>query len=59
MTEMETYLNTALQRLEKAAREILKTSGYDNKFEATQVLKELVKEQVRDEDSRTATRQTR
>lgn len=59
MTEMETYLSTALERLEKAAREILKTRGYDREFEATQVLKELVKEQVRDEDSGAATRQAR
>lgn len=59
MSEMERYLNEALKRLDEGTREILKTRGYDKDFEIVQVLKELVKEQVRDEDSRSATRQTR
>lgn len=53
---LENYLSAALKRLEVAAQELMKTRGVTRETEAMKVLAELVKEQVRDEDSRPSAR---
>jgi|GEM_PF-4426105 len=57
--DLEKHLTTALQRLEKAYDEILKTQGYTRDTEKLKMLVELTREQVRHENSRPPTRQTR
>lgn len=54
--ELDNYLSVALKRLEKAYNEILKTQGYNQEAERVQLLKELVKEQVKNENSSNTTR---
>ncbi len=57
--ELEHYLTLALQRLEKAYDEIIKTQGYTRDTEKLKMLVEMTREQVKNENSRTATSQTR
>lgn len=54
--ELENYLSLALKRLEQAYREILKTQGYSQEAERMQLLKELIKEQVKNENTHHTTR---
>jgi hypothetical protein len=54
--ELENYLSTALKRLEKAYKEVLKTQGYNEQSEKLKILTELVKEQGHHENSSSATR---
>jgi len=49
--ELDSYLSTALKKLEKAQEEILKTQTYNDEVERLQILKELIKEQVKNENS--------
>ena len=49
--ELDSYLSTALLKLEKAYGEILKTQSYNEEAERLQLLKELVKEQLKNENS--------
>ena len=53
---LESYLNLALQRLEKVYEEVLKTQGYTHETEKLKMLLELTREQVGHEDSNSATR---
>jgi hypothetical protein len=57
--DLEHYLTLALQRLEKAYEEILKTQGYTRDTEKLKMLVEMTREQVNDENSRHSDRQTR
>jgi CRISPR/Cas system-associated endonuclease Cas3-HD len=57
--DLEKHLQTALQRLEKAYEEILKTQGYTRDTEKLKMLVELTREQVRHENTRPHTRQNR
>ena len=57
--DLEKHLLTALQRLEKAYEEILKTQGYTRDTEKLKMLVELTREQVRNENTRPSTRQNR
>jgi hypothetical protein len=50
--DLETYLILALQRLEKAYEEIIKTQGYTRDTEKLKMLVEMTREQVNDENSR-------
>lgn len=54
--ELDNYLSVALTRLQKAYSEILKTQGYSADAEKVKLLEELVKEQVKNENSSSATR---
>lgn len=54
--ELESYLKAALQKLEESQQEILKTQTYNESFERLQILKELIKEQVNNENSSSSTR---
>lgn len=49
--ELDTYLVQALQKLEAAHDKILKTQGYNTEAEKMQLLRELIKEQVKNENS--------
>lgn len=53
---LESYLNIALQRLEKVYEEVLKTQGYTQETEKLKMLLELTREQVGNENSNSATR---
>lgn len=54
--ELNSYLTVALQRLEKAFQEIMKAKPYGQDLEKIKILEEMVKEQVKNENSRTAAR---
>lgn len=54
--ELESYLATALQKLETACAELMKQQGFNKETEKMKMLAELVKEQVKNENTRTATR---
>lgn len=54
--ELDNYLSVALKRLEKAYNEITKTQTYNQEAQNIQVLSELIKEQVQNENSSSATR---
>lgn len=57
--DLEQHLTLALQRLEKAYEEILKTQGYTKDSEKLKLLTELTREQVKNENTDNTTRQTR
>ena len=57
--ELEAYLTQALKRLEKATQEVMKTQGFTKESETLQLLTELVREQVTNEDTRSTTSKTR
>ena len=57
--DLEQHLILALQRLEKAYEEILKTQGYNKDSEKLKLLTELTREQVKNENISHSTRQTR
>jgi hypothetical protein len=50
--ELEYQLSKALQKLETAQADLQKTQGYSQETERLQLLKELVKEQLQNEDTR-------
>ncbi len=54
--ELDNYLSQALKRLEKAHTEILKTQTYNKDVQKIQLLKELVKEQIKNENPSSSTR---
>lgn len=54
--ELENYLAVALQKLEKACRDLMKTKPYGEETERMKMLHELAKEQVKHENTRPATR---
>ena len=49
--ELGSYLSVALTKLEEACQQILKTQGQSQETEKLQLLKELVKEQVKNENT--------
>ncbi|MNY76288.1 hypothetical protein D3C86_2158290 [compost metagenome] len=54
--ELDNYLAAALKRLEKAYNEISKAQTYNTEAENVKLLTELVKEQIKNENSHPATR---
>ena len=54
--ELDNYLSVALKRLEKAYSEITKTQTYNEEAQNIKVLSELIKEQVKNENSSSAAR---
>lgn len=54
--ELDTYLSLALKRLEKAYNEIRKNQGFNREAEKLQLLKELTKEQVKNENTHNTAR---
>lgn len=55
-TELENYLAIALQKLEAATATLLKQQGFNRETEKMKMLAELAKEQVKNENTSTATR---
>lgn len=45
-------LEESLKRLDESARKIIKTRGYTRELEKIKMLEELIKEQLRNEDTR-------
>lgn len=54
--ELETYLKTALQKLEAACAQLMKSQSYTKETEKMRMLYELAKEQVKNENPRNSTR---
>lgn len=54
--QIENYMSVALERLEKAYGEILKSKPYGQEAEKIKILEEMVKEQVINENTHTAAR---
>jgi hypothetical protein len=48
-------LEESLKRLDESARKIIKTRGYTREVEKIKMLEELIKEQLRNEDTRRST----
>lgn len=57
--KVESRLSRAIQRLENSAQKIIETRGYSEEPAKLKMLSELLKEQLRNEDSRYSTRQIR
>lgn len=57
--DLESYLKTALKRLEKASQELTKSQGFNDDTEILKLLTEIVREQVPSEDTDHSTRQAR
>lgn len=53
--DLDTYLIEALKKLETAYSEITKAQSYNQESERIKLLSELVKEQVKNEDTSSAT----
>lgn len=54
--ETENYLSLALKKLELAYEKVLQSAGYTEETEKLKILAEFVKEQVENENTRSATR---
>lgn len=54
--DIEKYLQTALQKLERAYEEHMRTAVYSQESEKIRILIEMIKEQIPHEDTRSATR---
>lgn len=57
--KLELFLVTALKKLEETTEKIIKTRGYANETKKMRTLQELIKEQLRDENSHHPNRQVR
>ena len=57
--EVENQLVEAMKRLEVAADKLIKTNGYTADAKKIRLLVELIKEQIRNENSMSATRPIR
>lgn len=56
---MEIKLAKTIEKLEASAQKIIETRGYSEEPAKLKMLSELLKEQLRNEDSRYSTRQVR
>lgn len=56
---LESYLQGTLQKLEKTSESIVKSRGYTREVERLRILTELIKEQLANENTRSAARQVR
>lgn len=54
--DLDSYLSVALKRLEQAYNELTNSQPYDEEAEKLKLLAELAKEQVKNENSHSATR---
>jgi hypothetical protein len=59
MKDLETQLKEALQRLEVSAKKVVETRGYGRDPARLRLLMELIKEQLKNEDTRSSTRPVR
>ena len=59
MSDTEDKLKKALERLDKTAREIIKTRGYNQDARVVKLLEELIREQMINGLSRNSTRTIR
>lgn len=59
MSETEKSLRMALARLEQSAQKVVSTRGYTKEAAAIRTLEELIREQLKNENSRTTARKTR
>ncbi|RME15458.1 MAG: hypothetical protein D6797_06530 [Bdellovibrio sp.] len=56
---LESYLQGTLTRLEKSAQKIIQTSGYSSECEKMKILIEMIREQLKNENFSSSTRQVR
>jgi hypothetical protein len=59
MKDLEAQLKGALQRLETSAKKIVETRGYGKDVARLRTLIEVIKEQLKNEDSNSSTRPVR
>lgn len=59
MNQDENKLKASLNRLETSVQEILKTRGYSKDAKSLKALQEMIREQLKDENTRSATRTIR
>ncbi len=59
MSDTEEKLKKALERLDRTAREIVKTRGYGHDARALKLLEELIREQLINANTRSSTRTIR
>lgn len=57
--EIESQLQKAIERLEKSADQLIKTSGYTAESRKLKTLIELIREQIKNENSRYTAREIR
>jgi hypothetical protein len=58
-TDQEKELRNALQRLEQSAQKVVETRGYTKEVAKIRLLEEIIREQLKNENSRTTTRPVR
>lgn len=59
MKDTAPQLYSALKRLEQSAQKIIETRGYTREANKIRMLEELIREQLKSENTRTATRTSR
>lgn len=59
MSDIEKDLQAALLRLQQSAQKVIETRGYTKEVAKIRVLEEAIKEQLKNENPRTSTRQVR
>lgn len=59
MKSMDEQLKSLLQKLEVSAQKIVDTRGYTREVEKIRILQETIKEQITNENTRTAARPLR
>lgn len=59
MRETDSHLTNALKRLQQSAQKIVETRGYTKEAGKIRMLEELIREQLKGENTRTATRSAR
>lgn len=59
MKSMDEQLQSLLQKLEISSQKIVETRGYTREVEKIRVLEETIKEQITNENTRTAARPVR
>jgi hypothetical protein len=57
--DLESQLRAALTRLEASSQKIIETRGYDHDAARLRLLMEIIKEQLKNENSRPPTREIR
>jgi hypothetical protein len=57
--EIENHLEKTLQKLEEMTTKLISTAGYNDESRKMRLLAELIKEQLKNENTRSATRTVR
>lgn len=58
LQDYKQHLGSVLSKLEKSHDEMIKTNGYNKKAELIKILSELIKEQIKNENTNSSARKT-